>query len=295
MNKIILFAKLIRPQQWIKNLFVYVPIFFAGQFFEVEKMISLFIGFVAFCLVSSAVYILNDYRDIEADRIHPKKKYRPLASGAINGNLALAAMVVMAIIGFGLSVYLTTAFSIILASYATLNILYSFGLKKVSIIDLLIVAIGFVMRTVAGGIIADVFLSHWLVIMIFLLALFLVVAKRREDLMEFVVSGKVLRDSIKNYNLEFISHILTMLSAVITVSYIMYTVSPEVEQRLGTNYLYMTSIFVIVGLMRYLQLTIVENKSGSPVRILYTDRFIHFTLALWIASFFLIIYYGSPL
>jgi decaprenyl-phosphate phosphoribosyltransferase len=289
-NKIILIAKLIRPQQWIKNLFVYVPLFFAGQFFEIPKLITLFIGFVSFCMVSSAVYVLNDYRDIEADKIHPKKKYRPLASGAINSSLALGLMVVMAATGFGLSYFLSPMFSILLGSYAAINILYSFGLKKVSIIDLLIVAIGFVMRTIAGGIIAEVYVSHWLVIMIFLLALLLVVAKRREDMLEFVASGTVLRESIKNYNLEFINSILTMLSGVITVSYIMYTVSPEVIDRLGTHNLYMTSIFVIVGLMRYLQLTVVENKSGSPVRILYTDRFIHVTLVGWLAAFFLILY-----
>lgn len=290
MNKIILFAKLIRPQQWIKNLFLFVPLFFAGDFFNVPKLLVLFEGFIAFSIVSSAAYILNDYRDIEADRIHPVKQYRPLASGKINPLIALMLMVLLAAIGLTISFFINTTFSIVLIIYVVVNLLYSFGLKNVSVIDILIVAIGFVLRILAGGFIADVFISHWLVIMIFLLSLFLVVAKRRADVIEFNTSGKMIRKSLVNYNLEFINHTLTMLSGVIIVAYIMYSVSPDVIGRLGTENLYMTSVFVILGLIRYLQLTLVENRSGSPVRILYTDKFILLTLGGWILSFFLILY-----
>lgn len=290
-TKIYSLAKLLRPQQWIKNLFLFVPIFFAGQFFDLPKMMLLFGGFVSFCIVSSSVYILNDFKDIELDRLHPKKRYRPLASGQIKPTEALLLMTILGVSGLLLSFFIHQTFCLLLSIYVVINLLYSFGLKNVSIIDLLIVATGFVLRTIAGGIIASIFISQWLIIMIFLLSLFLVVAKRREDTLEYLASGKEMRKSIKNYNLEFINHTMTMLSGVIIVSYIMYSVSSEVIERLGSNNLYMTSVFVIIGIIRYLQLTIVENKSGSPVRILYTDRFIHVTLLGWILSFFLIIYF----
>lgn len=290
MSKIILFIRLIRPQQWIKNLFLFVPLFFAGDFFNVSKLILLFFGLVSFSLVSSAAYILNDFKDIEADKIHPIKKYRPLASGGINQTVALLAMFILAAAGLTLGFVISTTFGLILVIYLVINLCYSLGLKNVSIIDILIVATGFVLRVLAGGFVSAVVISHWLVIMIFLLSLFLVIAKRRADLLEFNASGKLIRKSLTNYNLDFINHTLTMLSGVIIVAYIMYSVSHDVVERLGAENLYMTSVFVIIGLLRYLQLTLVENRSSSPVRILYTDKFIIATLTGWIVSFFLILY-----
>jgi decaprenyl-phosphate phosphoribosyltransferase len=289
--RIISLIKLIRPQQWVKNTFLFVPIFFSGDFFDTDRMLMLFLGFVAFSIVSSAVYVLNDFKDIEADKLHPVKQFRPLASGAISKTVALVLMFLLGATGLGLSYFIKDSFCLLLIGYVVMNIFYSLGLKNVSIVDILIVATGFVLRTIAGGIIADVPISHWLVIMIFLLSLFLVLAKRREDMLEYVASGKAIRKSIANYNMDFINLTITMLSGVIIVSYIMYTVSPEVVERMHSTNLYMTSVFVITGLLRYLQITLVENRSGSPVRILYTDKFIHITLVGWILTFFLIIYY----
>jgi decaprenyl-phosphate phosphoribosyltransferase len=282
--------KLIRPHQWVKNLFLFVPIFFAGDLFNIDKILMLFFGFISFSITSSAVYILNDFKDIESDKLHPTKKDRPLASGLINKSLASFMMIGLSFFGL-LSAYLiSNSFLLILIAYLILNLLYSLGLKNVSIVDILIVSVGFVLRTIAGGHIANVYISHWLIIMIFLLSLFLVVAKRREDMLEYILSGKAIRKSITNYNMDFINLILTMLSGVIIVAYIMYTVSPDVTARLDTDNLYMTSIFVIIGILRYMQITLVENNSGSPVKILYTDTFIHITMSAWIISFFLIIY-----
>jgi len=283
-------VKLIRPQQWVKNLFLFVPVFFAGDVFNTEKIILLIFGFTSFCLISSAVYILNDYKDIELDKLHPIKKFRPLASGQVAVSHAFFLMGILLLFGLLLSYSISITFLILLVSYIIINLLYSLGLKNVSIVDILIVATGFVLRTIAGGLVANVYISHWLIIMIFLLSLFLVVAKRREDMLEFVSTGKAMRESIANYNMDFINLTLTMLSGVIIVAYIMYTVSPEVSDRLQSENLYMTSAFVIIGILRYMQITLVENKSGSPVKILYTDRFIHITLAAWLISFFLIIY-----
>jgi decaprenyl-phosphate phosphoribosyltransferase len=290
MNTIYAFWKLIRPHQWIKNLFLFVPIFFAGDVFNTNKILLLFLGFLSFSIGSSAVYILNDFKDIESDKLHPLKKERPLASGQIKKSFATLMMILLGILGLSLAYLIGKSFFFLLLAYLIINVFYSFGLKNVSIVDILIVAIGFVLRTIGGGLIANVYISHWLIIMIFLLSLFLVVAKRREDMLEFVLSGKAIRKAIANYNMDFINLTLTMLSGVIIVAYIMYTVSPDVTNRLHSENLYMTSIFVIIGILRYMQITLVENKSGSPVRILYTDTFIHITMAGWILSFFLIIY-----
>ncbi len=281
---------LLRVHQWIKNLFLFIPLFFAGQFFNLERLEDVGVGFLCFSLAASFVYILNDIRDVEQDKLHPEKKFRPIPAGKVSVGLALVIGIVLLIVSIALAWNLNHTFSYILIVYIILNLSYSLGLKKVAILDLMIVAAGFVLRVLAGGFVADVPVSHWLIVMVYLLALFLVLAKRRDDILEYQNSGVLLRKNIQNYNLDFIHSILTLLSAVITVSYIMYTISDDVSDQFDTNYLYLTSVFVIAGIMRYIQITMVENKSGSPTRVLYTDKFLHVTLAFWILSFFLIIY-----
>ncbi|MTI20657.1 decaprenyl-phosphate phosphoribosyltransferase [Fulvivirga sp. RKSG066] len=282
--------KLIRPQQWVKNLFLLIPIFFAGEILNQEFLLPIILGIVAFSLVASSIYVINDIQDIEADRQHPKKKYRPLASGQISKTTGYIIFVLLAIPGLLLGAYLDINYLYILLFYFFLNIGYSAGLKRISILDMLIVSAGFVLRTVSGGVIVDVAISHWLLIMIFLLSLFLAIAKRRDDVLVMLESGVSVRKSTKNYNLYFIDSALTMVSGIIVVAYLMYTISPEVQERIDFSYLYATSIFVITGLMRYLQITLVEKNSSSPVRVLYTDPFIQATLGLWVISFFIILY-----
>ena len=284
------FILMFRPHQWVKNLFLFLPIFFAGEIFNIAKLTQVGMGFAIFCLGSSVIYIFNDLMDMKVDRLHPEKSKRPLASGVIKPAVAYISIVALLIIIVPFSIKMGVPFASILGTYMLMNLLYSLGLKRISILDIIIVSTGFVFRTIAGGITGDVYISHWLIIMIFLLALFLVIAKRREDMLVFVSTGKVLRKSIEKYNLEFINSLITMISGVIIVSYIMYTISDEVNERIQSDYLYGTSIFVIIGILRYLQITIVENKSGSPVKVLYTDTFIHVTLVLWITSFYLILY-----
>ncbi len=274
---------LLRIPQWIKNSFLFIPIFFAGELFSPDKLLNVLLGAISFSLVASSIYILNDIRDIESDKKHPEKKFRPIPAGKVTVPVATFVMILCALAGFGLSWFLNP--------YFILNLAYSMGLKRISILDLMIVATGFVLRVLAGGVVADVPISHWLIIMIFLLSLFIVLAKRRDDILEFNKSGVALRSSIENYNLDFIHSLLTMLSGIIVVSYLMYTISPEISERFGTDHLYFTTVFVIAGVFRYIQITLVENKSGSPTRILYTDRFLHVTLAGWVVSFFMIIYF----
>ena len=285
---------LLRPSQWAKNLFLLIPPFFAGEMLRSELAVQLMVAFVCFSGVASAVYILNDYRDIEDDRRHPTKRERPLASGAVVPSVALLVMAVLMIGGLSVAFYLDTGFFVVLLLYVVMNIGYSLGLKNISILDIMMIAFGFLLRTVAGGLVVDVPVSQWLVIMIFLLALFLALAKRRDDLLVGQSSGQIMRKSVKNYNLEYVNACLTILAGIIIVSYLMYTISDEVVNRLG-DHLYFTSVFVIAGMMRYLQIALVENNSGSPTRLLYSDRFLQITLLAWSMSFFVLIYLAKLL
>ncbi len=283
------YIKLIRPKQWVKNLFVLIPPFFAGRFFAIEMYPRLAAGFAAFSLAASSIYILNDFRDREADRLHPEKKHRPLAAGTANATVSFALMVVMTITALSIAYALEFSFFLLLCAYLIINIGYSLGLKDIAILDIILVASGFLFRVYSGSLITGVPTSHWLALMIMLLSLFLALAKRRDDL----VIGKektVVRKASQHYNLEFVNSCLTLFAGVIIVCYVMYTVSPEVTERLKSTWLYTTTIFVIAGIMRYLQITFVEQKSGSPTTILLTDRFILVTLAGWILSFYIIIY-----
>lgn len=284
------YLKLLRPHQWVKNLFIFLPAFFAGTLFEERNFLMLFAGFVAFSLVASSIYILNDYRDIEADRIHPKKKSRPLASGKVKPPVAFILMALLIASGLAIAYSTSKPFLSLLAFYLIINIGYCFGLKNISIVDIFIVASGFLMRALSGGWIINLPISQWLVIMVFLLALFLALAKRRDDILMYLNSGKVMRKSIKAYNLDFINSSLTLISGVIVVAYLMYTISPEVISRMKSEHVYFTTIFVVAGVMRYLQITLVEGNSGSPTKILYSDKFIILTVAGWLLSFYFIIY-----
>lgn len=282
--------KLLRVKHWVKNLFLFIPVFFAGELFVFENILHLIYGFLSYSFIASAIYIINDYRDIENDKLHPKKKERPLAAGKVSVKTAFVLFFLLVAGSLAIAYFLDYVFLFIILIYFVLNIGYTFGLKNISILDIFIVASGFLLRTIAGAQITEVPISQWLVIMVFLLAVFLGLAKRRDDILMNVNSGTVIRKSTQNYNLDFANSCLTMLSAVILVAYVMYTISDEVTLRLHSEYVYVSSIFVIAGIMRYLQITLVENNSGSPTKILYSDLFLKITLAGWVLCFYLIIY-----
>lgn len=285
------YIKLLRPKHWAKNLFLFVPLFFAGKFFDVAEILLVFGGFLAFSFLASSIYIINDYRDIEDDRKHPEKKFRPLAAGTVNKTAALviSALLVLAGLFVGYEVDHSGKFLFILLIYFVLNLSYSLGLKNVSIVDILIVSAGFVLRVKGGSILANVDPTQWLIIMTFLLALFMAIAKRRDDVLLKISTGMEMRKAVKGYTLEFLNTLLALFCAILIVSYINYTVSAVSYQKFGHR-LYYTSLFVIVGIMRYLQITFVNNKAGSPTDILYKDRFIQVTLFLWVCSFLFILY-----
>ena len=285
------YIQLIRPKHWAKNLFLFVPPFFAGKFFELDKIGLLTGGFVAFSFLASSIYIINDYRDIEDDKKHPEKRKRPLASGSVNKNVAIILSCVLTIAGAVIAYLLDSSgkFLFIAGLYYLLNLSYSFGLINIALVDILILAAGFVLRVKAGAQLAAVSTTEWFIIMTFLLALFLAIAKRRDDVLLKMNTGSDMRKSIRGYSLDFLNTLLGLFCAILIVSYVNYTISPAAFEKFGHR-LYYTALFVIAALMRYLQITFIHNKAGSPTDVLYKDRFIQVTLVLWAASFFVILY-----
>lgn len=283
--------KLLRPKDWAKNLFLFIPAFFAGKIFDLPTLWIVTGGFFAFSFLASSIYIINDYRDIEDDRKHPLKSKRPLASGKVSKKLALLLAVLLFLGGAILAYLLDNSGKFLFLSgvYYLLNIGYSFGLKNISILDIIIVAAGFVLRVKGGAVLGNITTTEWLIIMTFLLALFMAIGKRRDDVRLKLSTGNDMRQSIKGYTLEFLNILLGLVCAIIIVAYINYTVSGALYKEFGHR-LYYTSIFVIAGVFRYLQIIFIDNNSGSPTDILYKDRFIQATLLLWIASFFVILY-----
>jgi 4-hydroxybenzoate polyprenyltransferase len=279
-----------RPHHYIKNIFIFIPLFFALKITDINLLFGASIAFIAFSLSASAVYILNDYFDIEDDKKHPKKRLRPLASGEVSKKEAIVMMLLL----FGFSMALISSLSlgatVILIFYMMMNIAYSLHLKHMAIVDVTIIAIGFVLRLFMGSVVTGIVLSHWIVIMTFLLALFMALAKRRDDVLIYENTGKKMRRVIDGYSLQFLDIAMAIMASVVIVSYIMYTSSPEVIERMGSEYLYLTSLFVIMGVMRYLQITFVLLNSGSPTQIVLKDRFVQFTLILWVLSFAWILY-----
>lgn len=285
---------LIRPHQWVKNGFVFLPLFFGGQLLNIMCWQEALLTFVAFSFMASAIYCLNDLRDIESDRLHPKKKKRPLASGQIKPKAAVCLMIGLIILSLSLSYFLLNtapvAVTLLLLTYLILNIAYCYRLKRYAIIDVFIVSFGFVLRLVTGGVACAIWLSPWIVLMTFLLALFLAFAKRRDDVLLFENEKIITRRNIVRYNLSFMNQTLGLIGAITIVCYIMYTVSPEVVARFNNNYVYATSIFVLAAILRYLQVAIVDLRSGSPTKVLLHDRFIQACILMWITTFAVILY-----
>lgn len=285
--------QLIRPHQWLKNGFVFIPMFFGGGLLELSNIIESFITFVSFSFMASSIYCLNDIIDVDADRRHPLKSQRPIASGAVSVTSAYVLMALMVLLSLSLLFFLPQngwKVAAIILFYFVMNLGYCYKLKQYAILDVCIIAFGFVLRILAGGTATDIMLSNWLVLMTFLLTLFLSFAKRRDDVVRMNETGEAPRQNTIRYNLTFINQAITITASVTLVCYVMYTVSPEVVNRFNTQYLYLTSIFVLVGLLRYIQLTVVDKQSGDPTKILMKDRFTQLVVVGWITAFLIIIY-----
>lgn len=292
--------RLVRPKQWLKNVFVLIPVFFGGRLSDVHDLLATAFAFVAFSFAASSIYCFNDIIDAEADRRHPVKCSRPVARGAVTMRQAymlMAQMILLALCvvlcGRYLSVFTPSqALRVggVIAGYWLLNLAYCAWLKKYAIVDVSVIAFGFVLRVLAGGFATDIIPSRWLVLMTFLLTLFLSLAKRRDDVLRMNATGEAPRTNTIRYNLTFINQAITITASITTVCYIMYTVSPEVIARFQTEYLYLTTCFVILGLLRYIQITVVDEQSGDPTKIMLRDRFMQAVVVLWAISFAIIIY-----
>lgn len=290
------YLKLLRVEQWVKNAFVFLPLFFSGNFFQEGLLLQSIYAFVVFSLTASCIYIVNDYSDIEADKKHPEKKYRPLASGAISKPLALSilASLILGIVGlmwfgqqyFGINIW---KFGAIILFYFVMNLGYTFHLKHVAIIDVCIVSLGFVLRVLAGGYATGIPISQWAILLTFVLALVLALGKRRGELINAQISGKT-RKALDGYNVQFADIALSISVTLAIICYLMFTVTPEVQSKFGMKIFY-TVLFVVFAFLRYLQQTLVYNKTESPTKIVYKDRYIQITILLWVMSFLFLIYH----
>ena len=284
---------LTRPHQLIKNGFLFLPLFFGNKLTDLHALGQVCIGFCCFCFAGMAVYVFNDLRDVDDDRKHPVKCKRPIAANKVGAVEAVLMILILAALALtGSSVLLGWAFAGIVGAYLFLNLVYTLGLKHVAILDITCIAVGFVMRVYAGGEAGNVRTSHWIVLMTFLLAMFLALAKRRDDLL-LAKGGAKTRKSLDGYNMEMVSSGMNIMAAVTIVSYVLYTVSPDVVAFHSSRHLYLTSFWVIVGILRYLQITYVQNRSGSPTKVLLQDIFLILVILCWLASIFVIKYVFS--
>jgi len=274
-------------------MFVFMPLFFGHQLLNIPLLLNAMVMCVSFSFIASAVYCLNDIIDVEADRRHPVKCKRPIASGDVSVPTAYLMMLIL--IAMSISVLFLSSVGVVsgicvIVAYLLMEIAYCLKLKRYAIIDVCMLSLGFVLRIIAGGVVTDIVISHWLVMMTFLLTLFLGIAKRRDDVLKMMSTGIAPRHNTKRYNLTFVNNAITITASVMLVCYIMYTVSPEVTENFHTRYLYLTSIFVLIGLLRYMQLAVVDEKTGDPTKILLHDRFTQLVVAAWGLTFLLIIY-----
>jgi decaprenyl-phosphate phosphoribosyltransferase len=282
--------KLVRVHQWVKNGFIFLPAFF-GQTLNEGSVLPLLFGFVCFSLSASAVYIFNDIVDAPADRLHKEKKERPIAAGKVSIGIAYGLAAVLLTTSLIGAYFIDQLFFAACIFYLVQNLFYSLWLKRFALIDITIISLGFLIRLFAGGVIADVPISNWMYIMAFLLAMLLALGKRRDDLLILKNEGKEMRKAIRGYNLEFVNVMTVMLSAVTIVAYIMYTLSADVVARVGSPYVYVTSLFVFLGVMRYLQLAMVYENTGSPTLILLKDRPTGLIVLAWLFTFGYLLYF----
>ncbi len=272
-----------RPRQWIKNLLVAAALFFRPDMLSIQSGIKVVETIIAFCLVSGAVYALNDIFDLERDRGHPLKRNRPLASGELSIPWAFIIVVVFALAGFGLGSMLGRNVTLVLGMYFTVNIAYSTYFKHVVIIDALMVAFGFVLRVVGGAEVIDAPVSFWIVLCTALATLFITFSKRRSEL-ELIDNASDHRLSLAEYDTYFLDQMIAVVTAGTIISYALWTRAPETVSKFGTGRLDLTIPFVFYGIFRYLYLVHRRKAGGDPTRIFLTDSPMIINIALWVVA-----------
>lgn len=283
---IINLLKLMRPKQWIKNFFVFGALIFSYSFLNPNKTIAALIAFILFCLISSTVYIMNDILDVEKDRVHPKKRFRPIASGAISIKQASIALVVLLAISMISSFMINKGLFFILVLYFINNIFYSFKIKNIVILDVISIAVGFILRVIAGGVAIDVSLSGWILLCTFFISLFLGFEKRRNEIIKLEGKANEHRKILDDYSDELLKQFSDITLTCTVISYAMYTfVAYE------NAYMMITNIFVVYGLFRYKYLSMKKGQGGSPTETVMTDKSIIIDVILWVITSVVILLY----
>ncbi len=285
--------QIMRPTQWSKNAVLFAALIFSKHLFDPHAVLTVLTGFFAFCMIASAAYVMNDLRDCERDRQHPLKSQRPLPAGRIGRPTAIGISLVVGSSGLLIAAALGPGFGTLAVLYLALQFAYTFVLKEVVILDVMSIATGFVIRAVAGGVVIQVPVSPWLVICTFLLALFLGFAKRRHELVLLEARAMDHRRALREYSPYFLDQMMSVVSASTVVAYAIYTVSPEVREKLGTEQLYLTIPFVLFGIFRYLYLVHQKEEGGNPTQLLLRDGPLLVDVLLWVATVALLLYWGQ--
>jgi 4-hydroxybenzoate polyprenyltransferase len=284
-------VKLARPYQWVKNGLVFAALVFSQRLFHFHDVVLTVLAFIAFCAISSAGYVINDINDRESDQHHPEKRNRPLVCGDVTVAEALTEAAVLGLSGIALSVALGPRFLAIAAAYLAMQFLYSHYAKQMVIVDVIVIAIGFVLRAYAGGVAINVAVSPWLVFITFVLALLIALARRRHELIALGAVAIDHREPLGEYSVKLIDQMLSIVASATLVGYMIYTASPEVAQKLGTQHLFLTVPFVAFGILRYLYLVNECNEGGDPARLVLRDRPLLISILLWIIADILLLYF----
>jgi 4-hydroxybenzoate polyprenyltransferase len=289
LNKLI---KSLRPQQWLKNLFIFAPLIFSENIFDQSMFLQTLLAFGVFCLLSGALYILNDLKDLEEDKLHPIKSKRPLASGELKKRQAIAAFVILSFISLIFAEVVNMEFLWVCLVYFILQVAYSLALKHVVILDVFIVASGFFLRVIAGAVAIEVYISPWLLICTTLLALFLALGKRRHEIILLDDDAIGHRPILKEYSPYLLDQMISVVTASTVIAYCLYTISEETIEKFGTNKLILTVPFVLYGVFRYLYLIHQKAQGGTPEVLIIKDHPLLLAIFLWIVSAAVIIYFA---
>lgn len=285
--------KSMRPAQWAKNVFVLAPLVFAHRLTDPEALRIALLAFAGFCCAASAVYLLNDIRDREADRNHPLKRHRPLAAGTLSVGVAATTALILALLAGAASWRLGSGFALCLGIYLALNAAYSWGLKHVVILDVMAIAAGFLLRVLAGAMALDVAVSRWLLLCTLFLSLFLAFSKRRHEITLLSDQAAGQRRVLSHYSTAFLDPMINVVTASALISYALYTTAPETVAKYGSEKLVYTVPIVLYGIFRYLYLTYQRADERNPTEAMLTDRPLLATAALWVLAVVWIVYGGG--
>lgn len=286
------YIRILRPKQWVKNLLVFCPLFFSGNFFNWPLFVDAAWAFLVFSLAASGIYCFNDACDAESDRRHPVKCSRPVASGAVSVPAAYVMAALLCVVSVAASVLLlSSGYAALIAGYVFLNLLYSLWLKKIALLDVVVLASFYVMRLFAGDIATGCHLSHWIIIVTFVGAFMLGIGKRRAELAVVMERGIATRRNLMGYNLQFIDMALVLSAGATFMCYVMYTVAPHPAAGVECGNLFWTAIILFVAILRYLQIAIVGKQGEDPSELFFKDLPLGLLFVAWAFMFAMILYF----